>query len=132
MTVQFSTAVRNAQDDIIETTIGTGPTLELRTGAQPANCAAAATGTVVASLTLPADWMGNASGGVKALLGSWTGTAAATGTPAHYRITQAGVCHMQGSVTATGGGGNVTIDNVNIVSGQTVTISTFSMTEGNA
>jgi hypothetical protein len=42
------------------------------------------------------------------------------------------VCHMQGTVTATGGGGDMTIDNTSIASGQSVTVTGFTLTEGNA
>lgn len=37
MTIQLSTAVRNARLDAIETAIGTAAVVKLRTGAQPAN-----------------------------------------------------------------------------------------------
>lgn len=65
MTVQLSTAVRNARLDSIETTISTSAILKIRTGAQPANCAAADSGTVLATCNLPADYMAAAAGGLK-------------------------------------------------------------------
>lgn len=135
MAQQFSTAVRNARLDAIETTVGTSPVLTIRTGAQPASCATANSGTVLATLTLPSDWMSAASGGVKALLGTWQDTSAdAAGTAAHYRIHDSGAttCHMQGSITATGGGGDMTLDNVVLAAGQSFSITTFSETDGNA
>jgi hypothetical protein len=39
---------------------------------------------------------------------------------------------MQGTVTVTGGGGDLTLDDVTIESGQTVTITAFSLTDANA
>lgn len=133
MALQFSTTVRNAMLDAIETTISTAPTLEIRTGSVPATCATAASGTVLATMTLPSDWMAAASGGSKALAGTWSDTSAdATGTAAHYRINQGATCHMQGTVTATGGGGDLTLDSVAISSGQTVTITSFTITQGGA
>ena len=109
MTVQFSVAVRNGWLDNTETTIGASPKLQIRTGAQPANCAAAATGTLLAEITCPADWMAAASAGTKVLAGSWTVAATAAGTAGHYRIVDnAGTtCHEQGSITLTGGGGDM-------------------------
>jgi hypothetical protein len=65
MAFQFSVAARNAALDAIETAAGTGPTLTIRTGAVPANCGAARTGTVLATLVLPSDWLAAASGGSK-------------------------------------------------------------------
>lgn len=134
MPVQFSVAVRNARLDAIETTIGTAPKLRILTGARPANCAAAQTGTLLAELTLPSDWMSNASAGAKALLGTWSGTASGTGTAGYYRITDStgATCHEQGTVTATGGGGDMTVDNTSIASGQTITITSKTLTDGNA
>jgi hypothetical protein len=125
---QFSDAARNAALDAVETAAGTAPTLEIRTGAAPANCAAADSGTVLATMSLPSDWMAAASGGSKAKLGTWQDAAAdATGTAGHFRIKQGATCHIQGSVTATGGGGDMTLDNTSIATGQTVTINTFTI-----
>lgn len=134
MARQFSVAVRNAMLDSIETTVGTSPTLEIRTGAAPANCAAADSGTVVATLTLPSDWMAAAASGSKSMSGTWQDASAdANGTAAHYRIkASGGTVHEQGTVTATGGGGDLTVDNTSFASGQQFTITSWTLTAGNA
>ena len=83
MAIQRSTTVRNARLDAIETAIGVSAVLKIRTGAAPANVGTADSGTVLASLSLPSDWMAAASGGTKALSGTWEDTSAdAGGTPA--------------------------------------------------
>lgn len=135
MAVQLSVAVRNARLDAIETAIGTSAVLKIRTGAAPADCATADSGTVLATLSLQSDWMEAASSGSKAKSGTWQDASAdADGTAAHFRIyaSDGTTCHLQGSVTATGGGGDLTLDNTSIASGQSVTISSFSLTDGNA
>jgi hypothetical protein len=133
MAAQFSTAVRNAALDAMETAIGTSPTLEIRTGAAPATCATAASGTVLATLALPSDWLAAASSGSKVLAGSWTDAAAdATGTAAHFRINQGGTCHMQGTITMSGGGGDMIVDNTSLATGQTFTVTAFTLTMGGA
>lgn len=135
MARQFSDAVRNARADAYETAIGTGAILKIRTGAQPSNCAAADTGAVLATLTLPTDWMAAASGGVKAKLGTWEDTSAdATGTAAHYRLyaSDGMTCHDQGTITVTGGGGDMTVDSVSFTAGQSLTVTAFGWTEGGA
>lgn len=135
MAVQLSVAVRNARLDAIETAIGTAAVLKIRTGAAPADVATADSGTVLASLTLPSDWLAAASSGSKAKSGTWQDTSAdATGTAAHFRIyaSDGTTAHLQGTVTATGGGGDLTLDNVSIASGQSVTISSFSLVGANA
>lgn len=99
MTLQYSVAVRNAKLDAIETTIGTSAVLKIRTGAAPADCAAADSGTVLATLALPSDYFAAASGGAKAKSGTWEDTSAdAAGTAAHFRLyaSDGTTCHAQG------------------------------------
>lgn len=133
MSFQFSTTARNAALDSIETAIGTTPTLELRTGAVPANCAAADSGTVVATMTLPSDWLAAASAGSKALSGVWQDTSAdAVGTVGHFRVKAGATCHIQGTVTITGGGGDMTLDNNVVALGQQINITSFTITAGGA
>ncbi len=135
MALQFSTAVRNAMLDAIETAVGASAVLKIRTGSQPANCAAADSGTVLATVNLASDWAAAASGGVKA----WSGTpgdssADATGTAGHFRLyaSDGTTCHEQGSVTATGGGGDVEVDNTSFAVGQQFTVTAWSLTAPNA
>lgn len=138
MSLQYSTTLRNNQLDQVEATVGTTARLRIYSGAPPANCAAAASGTLLVDMALPSDWMAAASGGSKAKSGSWTMTGdagAGAGTAAgHFRIWDSGVttCHMQGTITVTGGGGDMTLDNTSIASGQTVTVNTFQINAGNA
>jgi hypothetical protein len=133
MAFQFSTAVRNAWLDAIEAAIGTSVTLEIRTGAAPADCAAADSGTVLATIALPADWMAAAAAGAKAMQGTWQDASAdAAGTAAHFRIKVGGTCHIQGSCTATGGGGDMTIDNPVLAAGQQFNVTSFSLTASGA
>ncbi len=134
MSVQLSTTVRNARLDQIESTISTSPVLRIYTTAPPANCAAANSGTVLATITCPSDWLNAASSGAKTIAGSWADTDAdAAGTAGHFRIYEstATTCHIQGTVTASGGGGDMTLDNAVIALHQSVTISTFTLTDGN-
>jgi hypothetical protein len=134
MALQLSVTVRNAREDQYETTIGASPLLKIRTGAAPADCGTADSGTALVTMTLPADWMAAAVSGSKAKSGTWSATAGAAGTAAHFRIydSTGTTCHLQGTVTITGGGGDLTLDNTNIASGQTVTINTFTTSDGNA
>lgn len=133
MAVQHSVTVRNARLAAIEATIGASPTLELRTGAPPANCATADSGTVLATITLPSDWYAAPSGGQVTLLGTWQDlTADATGTFGHYRIKQGATCHEQGTVSGPGGGGDIVMDSATVTAGQQVSITSFTKTEGNA
>jgi len=134
MAVQLSVAVRNARLDQIETTIGVSALLDIRTGAQPADCAQVDSGTELEHMSLPSDWLAAAAAGAKAKSGTWSGTVDAAGTAAHFRIkeTTDTTCHMQGSITATAGGGDMELDNIVLAIGQTLTVDTFTLTDGNA
>lgn len=132
MAFQFSTAARNAALDAIETTIGVSPTLRIRTGAAPSDCSQADTGTVLATIALPSDWMANASAGAKAMSGTWEDVSAdATGTAGHFRIYDSGgTCHVQGSCGQ--GSGDMSLDNTSLVAGQDFKVNSFSLTAGGA
>lgn len=134
MTVKFSVAVRNARLDALETAIGTSAVLKIRSGAAPANITDADSGIVLATLSLPSDWMANAASGSKSKSGTWQDTSADnTGTAAHFRLyaSDGTTQHMQGSITATGGGGDMTVDNTSFVTGQSFTVTAFTLTDGN-
>lgn len=108
-------------------------TLEIRTGAPPGP-GAAPTGTLLVSISLPADAFAAASGRSILKSGTWQANAGAAGTAGHYRLKATGDTgaatqnepREEGTVTATGGGGDMTLDNVSIANGQTVTINTFT------
>jgi hypothetical protein len=132
MAIQLAVSTRNARLDAIETDLGTSPILEIRSGAQPADCAAADSGTVLATLNLPSDWMNAAASGQKTKSGTWQDTSGdAAGTAAHFRLkTSGGVCKAQGSVGQ--GSGDLQLDNTSIAVGQQVTVTAFTLTDANA
>lgn len=131
--VQYSTAARNAAITALTDAAGAAPTLEIRTGPPPADCAAASTGTLLASMTLPSTWLAAAAAGARSLSGLWQDpSAAASGVAGHYRIMAGAVCHQQGTITAAGGGGDLTMADINIVALSAVTITTVTMGIGGA
>ena len=137
MAFQTSDTVANAMLDAFETAIGTSAVLKIYdlTAGAPANCGAAITGTVLATLSLPSDWMAAASSRSKAKSGTWQDASAdAAGTADFFRLfaSDGTTCHAQGTVTVTGGGGNLTLDNTSIASGQSITITSFSIADNNA
>lgn len=138
MTHQYSVAVRTAQAGAIEGEVGLSPLLEIWTGALPANCAAPATGTLLAQFALPADWLAAAAAGAVGKTGTWLGAALAgivTANAGYFRICRAGsptACDIQGTITATGGGGDMTVDNISVAALQVITVTGFTITRGNA
>lgn len=131
MSQQYSTALRNAWLADWETQIGASPHVHIQTGAPPANCAAAATGTTLAIFDLAADWASAPSGGVSGFNNlPIVDAGIADGNAGHYRIynNATTVCHEQGTVTVAGGGGDMIIDNVAIATGQVVQILSYTKT----
>jgi len=132
MAIQYSSTIYLGQLDLVESSAGASAKLYIFSGSAPANCAAADTGTLLATLTLPADWMAAASGTSKVLAGSWTGTASggSGATPTHFRIKDnAGTTvHVQG--TSGVGSGDLSL-NGTVTSGQTITISAFTLNAAN-
>lgn len=132
--MQYSVISRNAGLDGRITAIGPNAILRLRSGAVPASCATADSGTVLATLNLPSTWMNPAAGGAKTKAGTWEDIEAdADGVIGHFRIYSAdGTCHIQGNVAKTGGSADMIIDNTNAASGQYVSVASFTITAGNA
>lgn len=134
MAIKMSVSVRNSMLDAVEANIGTSAVLKLRTGTQPTNITDADSGTVLATMTLASDWMAAAASGSKAFTGTWSDPSAdSAGTVGHFRLYKSdGTTQcIQGSVSATGGGGDMTIDNVVIAAAQLVTVTGFTLTAGN-
>lgn len=132
MALQYHSTIYLPRLDLVESTTGTAPLLKIFSGSAPANCAAADSGTLLATLTLPSDWMNAASGTTKTLAGTWSGTASAGSgtTPTHFRLWNSGntTCYVQG--TCGIGSGDLQIDGT-ITSGQTITVTAFTLTAAN-
>lgn len=133
MAIQLAVSTRNARLDAIETDIGTLAVVKIRTGAPPANCAAADSGTALVSWALVSDWASAAAAGSKAFSGvPLATTALAAGTIGHYRVyaSDGTTCKMQG--TAGTSGTDMITDAATTTLAQAVNITSWSMTDGNA
>jgi hypothetical protein len=125
--LRISTGARNAAADAIAALVGTGGTLKIYTGSQPATPGDTATGTLLATVTTGA-W-GSASAGTAAGADPASVTAVATGTAGWFRAASSGgTAVFDGDVTATGGGGTMQLSSTSIVSGGAVDITALSIT----
>ena len=132
--VQYSVAQRNSAIGTLSTTVGAAGVAKLFTGTQPATCATADSGTLLASWTFTATFAGAAASGAVTVNNPATpgSTAVAAGTAGYFRIyTSALVCVMQGTAGLTSGF-DWNLTNTNISSGQVVTFSSMTVTAGNA
>jgi hypothetical protein len=129
MAFKSSAAVLNAMLDAWETEIGTTPVLKFFTGAPPANCAAANSGTELADETLVSNWADAAASAIKALNSTpITAVSTNTGDIGHYRLYKADgtTCVDQGTVDDTGSP-DMTIDSVSVTAvGQNILVTAWS------
>lgn len=123
----------NAFRDSIDAGSGAG-VLEIRTGSKPANADAADSGTLLATVAFADPSTGSASSGTVTVTDPAAVTGVAAGTAGHARIkTSAGGVVADGTVTATGGGGDVTLATTTISVGLSVDITSggsFTMPAG--
>jgi hypothetical protein len=135
MTIQLSVAVRNARLDAIETTIGVSAKLQMWSGSMPTNCAASSTGVKLVEDALASDWAASAASGNKSFNNTpIVGTGLAIGVAGYFRLvdTTGVTCHMQGTISEAGEGGDMIIDDTSITTGEQVNVTSFVMTDGNA
>ena len=133
MTLRYNVLLRNAQLDAITTFTGNAGLLRIYDGTQPATGGAAT--TLLAELTLGSPLAaGASSAALTASSITQDASANATGTATWFRIVKAdGTTHvMDGTVTATGGGGDLTLTTTSIVATQPVSVTSFVISRGNA
>lgn len=135
MALKFSTSLRNSRADNIATAIGSAGVLRIYDGTRPANVGTAVTTQVLlAELTCGSPFAPSASGGVLTANSiTQDSSANATGTASWFRLfTSGGTAVVDGDVTATGGGGDLTLNTVSIVAGGPVSVTSAVFTEGGA
>lgn len=134
MPLQFSAALRNDILLAISGRIAAASQLKMFSGAPPATAGDADSGTVIATVEVPDTPFNAPSGGVMTKAGTWEDTSADNaGTLGHFRIYEdAGTTVLfQGTITATGGGGDLEVDNTVVAQGQAITINSITLTAQN-
>lgn len=118
-----------AADAVVDRTdVGGAGSIEIRTGAQPADADTAASGTLLVTIPLSATAFGSASAAGTATLAGVPKSAAAVaaGTAGWYRVKSGGgLTVYDGAV----GAGELVLDNTNIAIGQTVQINSLTYTQ---
>lgn len=124
MAVTLTTGARNAACDAIVDLCDAGA------GAAHLKIYTTALGTLLANLTMSDPAFGAAATGVATASTISDDTSAdATGTAAEFTIEDSDTNEVfRGSVTVTGGGGDIELNTVSITSGDTVSISAFTVT----
>jgi hypothetical protein len=134
MAIKYDTTTRNAKLDAVTTRVGTSARLRIYNGTRPANPGTAITSqTMLVELTCNASaFAPAASGGVLTANAISNGTAAATGTASWFRLFQSNgtTAIVDGDVGTSGS--DLNLNNTSIATSQTVSVTSFTVTEGNA
>lgn len=126
MALRKNNALRTQQaDDFAD--LWDGGTIQIRSGTQPADPDSAASGTLLATVTLPTPAFGAAVTGVVSKTGDWDGSAVASDTAGWARFINAGAT-MTFDVSVGEVGTDLIIDDEDIVSGGLVTVTAFTFT----
>ena len=127
MSVTLNTSLQNLQVDSWGTDLNLG-FIDIYSGSQPA-ANTAPTGVLLVSIALAADAYSAASSG-SAVTGALSGVAVATGTAGYAQQRNAANTRwMYGSVTDTGGGGDVELSTLSITLGVTVGLGQSTITQ---
>lgn len=131
MALGYVTTLRNAQLDAITTAIGTSGKLRFYSGTRPATGGTAT--TLLAECPLSATAAPAASGGVLTFNAITDDSSIdTTGTVSWFRIlTSANAAVIDGSVTATGGGGDITTPSTSWTATEPLSVSSLTITAGN-
>ena len=116
--------------DLIDVGTGDNGTLELRTGSAPTNISDAATGTLLVTIDLADPAFGSANSGSASANGTpLEGTAVDDGTIGYGRVLDAdGNARLDESDVGTSGN-NITVNTTDVVSGATVTVNSFTVSQ---
>ena len=130
MALGMSTTLRNARLDAITTAVGNAGKLQVYDGTRPATGGTAT--NKLAEFTLGTPFAAASSAGSLSPTLPSNVTALLSGTATWYRITTSGGTFvLDGSATATGGGGDLQLNSASISSGATVSITGHTIAEGN-
>ena len=126
--MHISVAAQNAAASAVGA-LANGGTLLIYTGAMPATPATAASGTLLGTLTLSATAFGAPSAGTITAAAITGATAVASGTAGYFRVLSSGsVAEIDGTISASGGGGELILSTTSIVSGATIDVSSWTIT----
>ena len=127
MALTITAAAANSMAAALATAIGSAATIEIRVGTKPATPETAASGTLL--VTVPITGSFTASGGSITAADPASAAPAAGGTAGYFRLkTSGGTAILDGTVTATGGGGDLQLGSTTITTGVNVDLGVPSFT----
>lgn len=127
MALTVAAASAQAMGAALATDIGSGAIIEIRSGAKPATPETAASGTLLCSITISGSF--TASGGTLTAADPASASPVASGIAGYFRVlTSGGTAKLDGTVTATGGGGDMQLGSTTITTGVPVDLGVPTFT----
>jgi len=126
MTLRFSN-IDATSLDAMEASIGVSPLLEFFAALPAVDPSLPDPGVMLARIFLPDDWLADASGGLKEKIGTWVGDVIEDGEIRSFRLKKNnGTTVIEGTVTLTGGGGDLTLQRVVVENGDRVRVNAWT------
>lgn len=127
MALTVTAAASGSMASALATYIGSGATIEIRSGSKPATPETAATGTLLVTVSVPGSF--TAASNVLSSADPAAASPAAGGTAGYFRLKQSGgTAVIDGTVTVTGGGGDMQLGSTTITVGVPVDLGVASFT----
>jgi hypothetical protein len=128
MALTVTAAAVQSMGAALATAIGSGATIQIRSGTKPATPETAAAGTLLCTVTVAGSF--SSTGGVlTAADPASANPVASTPVAGHFRLlTSGGTAILDGTVTATGGGGDMQLWSTTITVGVPVDLGVPSFT----
>ncbi|HEY9353035.1 MAG TPA: hypothetical protein VIP28_07295 [Nocardioides sp.] len=127
MAISITAAVAQAMGAAAATAIGSGGSIQIRSGSKPATPETAASGTLL--VTVPITGSFTSTGGVLTAADPASASPANAGTAGYFRLLTSGATAiLDGTVTATGGGGDMQLGSTTITVGVPVDLGVPSFT----
>lgn len=129
MALGISSTARNNRSSSLNTDVGTSAKLRFYNGARPTTGGAAT--TLLAELTCNATAFGTAASGVLTVNAITAANASATSTATWFRVVTSALAFVfDGDVNTTGS--DLNVSSVSFTSGQQISVTSWTLTEGNA
>ena len=126
MAISITAAVANSLAAALATAIGSGASIQVRSGVKPATPETAASGTLLA--TVPITGSFTASGGSITAADPGSVTPAASGTAGHFRLlTSGGTAILDGTVGTSGADMNLSSTAISTASPLDLGVPTFTV-----
>ena len=127
MAISITAAAANSLAAALATAVGSAGTIEIRSGSKPATPETAASGTLLVTVSISGSF--SASSGSITAADPASASPAAGGTAGYFRLkTSGGTAILDGTVTATGGGGDLQLGSTTITTGVNVDLGVPSFT----